>query len=140
MRTLAQCMSTVAVPAIVVPPGESGVVGVKKTIKKRRGSAKFDFDAMSRGKRQKGQAVLCIPRQTFHRLVKEIMSYTKSDLRIETSAIAALQEDGELYLMEHFKRCSRLAEFRGRDTVRQSDWNFVREDAEQLALPYSGRS
>lgn len=130
-----------AVPAIVLPPAGQGPPAVKKTIaKKHRGSVKFDFEALLKGNRQRGQTVLCIPRQTFHRLVKEIMGYQKSDLRIERRALTALQEDAELLLVEHFKRCSRLAEFRGRDTVRQTDWQFVREDAEQLALPYSGRS
>ena len=128
---------SVAVPAIVLP-----AIGqpVKRSLKKRRGSVKHDFEALVDGKMQGGVPVLCIPRQTFHRLVKEIMGYYKSDLRIENDAIAALQEDAELLLVEYFKRCSRLAEFRGRETVRKRDWEFVCEDGEQLALPYSGRS
>ena len=126
-------VSTLAPPAVGQPIR-------RRALKKRRGSVKHEFDAFMHGKRHGGAPVLCIPRQTFHRLVKEIIGNYKSDLRIESDAITALQEDAELLLIENFKRCSRLAEFRGRETVQKRDWKFVQEDGEQLALPYSGRS
>lgn len=132
---------SVAVPAIVLPSEGAPAPAIKRVLpKKRRASVKFDCEALIKGNRQRGQTVLCIPRQTFRRLVKEVIGSRKVDFRIERAALTALQEDAELYLVEHFKRCSRLAEFRGRETVRQADWQFVREDAEELALPYSGRN
>lgn len=122
------------VPAIDVTAG--GKIAKKKI----RRSAKHEFDALMRGKRQGGESILCIPKATFRRLVEEIAADCKSDLRIQRDAFAMLQEDAELLLIERFKRCSRLAEICRRDTIRDEHWKFVREDEEQMALPYSGRS
>jgi histone H3/H4 len=83
---------------------------------------------------------LYLPRTTFRRLILEIMGDLNSDLRVSQGALTALQEDAELLLTERFKRCSRLAEFCRRDTVRQADWQFMGEDEGSLAQPYSGRS
>lgn len=84
--------------------------------------------------------MLCIPKLTFRRLVIEIAASFKSDLRFREEAIHTLQEDAELFVIERFKRCARLAEICHKDTVQSKHWNFVREDEEAVALPYSGRS
>lgn len=109
---------------------------------KRRLSVKRDFDLCMAGKRLWGKErpMLCIPKLTFRRLVEEIAAGFKSDLRIRGDAIHTLQEDAELLVIERFKRCARLAEICHKDTVQSKHWNFVREDEEGVALPYSGRS
>jgi histone H3/H4 len=84
--------------------------------------------------------LLSLPRTTFRRLVLEIMRDLRSDLCISHDALTALQEDAEMLIIERFKRCARLAEFCRRDTVRQTDWQFMGEDEGSLAQPYSGRS
>lgn len=110
-------------------------------VKRRRFSAKKAFDALVRGKGYKdGRPVLCIPRLAFRKLVEEIAATNKSDLRFQLDAMTTLQEDAELLVIERFKRCARLAELCRKDTVRDEHWNFLREDEEQMALPYSGRS
>ena len=136
-------------PALTVPPpatapqpsnATAAASGTKPPMKKRRRSAKYEFDALMRGKRQGQQPVLCIPRTTFRRLVEEIAADCKSDLRFQKNAFSILQEDAELLIIERFKRCSRIAEICRKDTIRDEHWNFVREDEDSLALPYSGRS
>jgi histone H3/H4 len=109
--------------------------------KRRRLSAKKAFDALIQGRGHRdGRAVLCIPKLAFRKLVEEIASECKSDLRFQLDAMITLQEDAEMLVIERFKRCARLAELCRKDTVRDEHWNFVREDEEQMALPYSGRS
>ena len=109
---------------------------------KRRTSVKRDFDMVMSGKRLAGKArpFLCIPRSTFRRLVEEIASEMKSDLRLRQDALDTVQEDAEMLIIERFKRCARLAEICRKDTVRSEHWNYVREDEGGVALPYSGRS
>jgi histone H3/H4 len=109
--------SQVAIPAIPVPDS--------RAIKRRRTG---------------DTPLLSLPRCTFRRLVLEIMRDLRSDLCISHGALMALQEDAEMLIIERFKRCSRLAEFCRRDTVRQADWLFMGEDEGSLAQPYSGRS
>ncbi len=107
---------------------------------KKRASVKRAFESMMNGRRGGDKPFMCLPRVTFHRLVTEIMADFKPDLRIQADAINTLQEDAELLLVERFKRCSRLAEFCKRETVKKGDWLFMGEDEGSLALPYSGRS
>lgn len=132
--------------SVVPPPSETETampaipVAASRPVKRRRASSKRDFESMISGKRQSSKPLMCLPRATFHRVVAEIIADLKPDLRIQCEALNTLQEDAELLLVERFKRCSRLAEFCRRDTVRETDWRFVGEDEGSLALPYSGRS
>jgi histone H3/H4 len=74
---------------------------------------------------------LVIPRVTFRRLVEEIASGFKSDLRFQQEGLDALQESAEDLISNHFQRCSQLTELCKRDTVRQEHWRFVQEEAER---------
>ena len=132
--------ATSAPAAPVVCVAEPAIVKTSKA--KRRISVKRDFDLVMNGKRLTGKdrPFLCIPRLTFRRLVEEIASDLKSDLRIRQDALDTLQEDAEMLVIERFKRCSRLAEICRKDTVRSEHWNYIHEDEGGVALPYSGRS
>lgn len=127
------------VPATVLPAIPVGACG-SRPVKRKRASSKRDFESMISGKRQSTRPLMCLPRATFHRVVAEIIAEINPELRLQQEALNTLQEDAELLLVERFKRCSRLAEFCRRDTVRETDWRFVGEDEGSLALPYSGRS
>jgi histone H3/H4 len=75
-----------------------------------------------------------IPRVTFRRLVNEIASEYKSDLRIQQEAIDTLQEFSENLVTEGFQRCSKLADLCKLDTVRDEHWRFVHgQSGETLA-------
>ena len=94
------------------------VLAVKPTLScKRRQKKQFD-----------------IPRVTFRRLVNEIASGYKSDLRIQQEAIDTLQEFSENLVAEGFQRCSKLADLCKLDTVRDEHWRFVHgQSGETLA-------
>jgi histone H3/H4 len=108
--------------------------------RKRRMSSKRDFEKMQKGTLKSSRPLLCIPRASFHRLVSEILSSCNGDLRIQGDAIDVLREEAEMLVVDRFKRCARLAEYCGRDTVRSGDWTFVHDDESVRELPYSGRS
>lgn len=80
-----------------------------------------------------------IPRVTFFRLVHEIASDFKSDLRFQREAVDALQEASETLVAERFARCSQLADLCKLDTVRDEHWRFVQNEG-GLAVPCSGKS
>lgn len=79
-----------------------------------------------------------IPRVTFRRLVHEIASDYKSDLRFQREAIDALQEASETLVSERFARCSQLVDLCKLDTVRDEHWRFVQ--GESGMVPCSGTS
>jgi len=105
-----------------IPESETVDIPVKPTLSfKRRTKKQFE-----------------IPRVTFHRLVHEIASNYKSDLRFQPDAIEALQEAGETLVAERFARCSQLVNLCKLDTVRDEHWRFVQNEAG--AVPCSGKS
>lgn len=75
--------------------------------------------------KRKHRREFAIPRVSFRRLVQEIMSTYKSDLRIQDSALDALQESSETLLAERFGRCAQLASLCKLDTIRDDHWRFV---------------
>jgi histone H3 len=87
--------------------------------------------------KRKARRSFVIPRVTFRRLVEEIASDFKSDLRFQQDGLDALQESAEEMLSGRFQRCSQLAELCNRDTVRCEHWRFVQEGG---GLPCSGMS
>ena len=92
---------------------------------------------VTRQGRRKAKRVFAIPKVSFRRLVEEIASGYKSDLRFQAGAIEALQESAETLATERFARCSELVDLCKLDTVRQEHWRFVQEGE---AVPCSGKS
>jgi histone H3 len=84
--------------------------------------------------KRKARREFSIPKVSFRRLVQEIASEYKSDLRFQQEALDALQESSENLIIEQFHRCSELADLCKLDTVREEHWRFVRE------VPCSGTS
>ena len=75
-----------------------------------------------------------IPKQAFRRLVYEIVSKLKSDMRVQHEATDALQEAAEEVLTRRFERCSQLVELCRKDTVKGEHWGFVAEEARGTLL------
>lgn len=80
-----------------------------------------------RAPKRKARHPFAIPRVPFRRLVHEIMEERKSDLRIQDTALEALQESVETLLVERFGKCSKLMELCNLETVREEHWRFVHE-------------
>jgi histone H3/H4 len=85
--------------------------------------------------KRKAKRQFALPKVTFRRLVQEIASNYKSDLRFQPDGLDALQEAAEALILEKFESCARLAELCKMDTVRDEHWRFV-----QGAVPCSGKS
>lgn len=68
-----------------------------------------------------------IPKVAFRRLVEEIASRYKSDLRFQPEGIDALQESAETLLAQHFERCAHVAGLCKVDTIRKEHWCFARD-------------
>jgi len=69
---------------------------------------------------------LLIPRLPFQRLVREIMLETSTDkIRIQKSALDALQESAEHYLISLFKSTNLAAIHGRRFTIRAQDMRFM---------------
>lgn len=68
-----------------------------------------------------------IPKVAFRRLVEEIASGFKSDLRLQPQGIEALQESAENLIAGHFEQCARVADLCRVDTIRKEHWVFARE-------------
>jgi histone H3/H4 len=66
-----------------------------------------------------------IPKMAFRRLVEEIASGFKSDLRFQPDGLDALQESAETVLTEHFERCAQVAGLCKVDTIRKEHWEFA---------------
>jgi len=101
-------------PCETSEPAEAACV-VKPTITKRKPRREF-----------------AIPKGSFRKLVQEIASGFKSDLRFQREAIDALQDSSEKMLQGRFERCSALAELCKLDTVRDEHWRFVEQGASTL--------
>lgn len=79
-------------------------------------------------RRKPNKRTYAIPKVAFRRMVQEIASGFKSDLRIQRDAFDALQESAEQLVTKQFARCSQLAELCKLDTVRHEHWRFVQEN------------
>ena len=74
---------------------------------------------------QKSSALLC-RKAPFQRLVREVASDFKSDLRFQSTAIAALQEASEAYLVGLFEDTNLLAVHAKRVTITPRDLQLAR--------------
>jgi len=77
--------------------------------------------------KRKPKRIFAIPRVSFRKLVQEIATSYKSDLRIQQAAVDALQESAENLIAERFAKCSELLEICKLDTVRDEHWRFVQD-------------
>ena len=69
---------------------------------------------------------LLIRKLPFQRLVREIMKDVKSDARIQSSALGALQEATENYLIRHFEDTNLCAIHARRVTIQAKDMQLAR--------------
>ncbi|KAE8257200.1 hypothetical protein A4X13_0g2517 [Tilletia indica] len=69
---------------------------------------------------------LILPKAALQRLVKEIFLYYRPDFRIESRALAAIQEAMEAYLVNIFEDAQAAARHAGRITVFRSDIQLAR--------------
>lgn len=76
---------------------------------------------------QKSTAPL-IPFAAMKRLVKEILNDRKVDARIQGSAVLALQEGTEMYLVRLFEKAQMAAIHAGRVTIMEKDIQFVKRN------------
>lgn len=76
--------------------------------------------------KRRARTRFAIPKVAFRRLVTEIAANCKSDLRLQSAGLDALQESAETMVAEHFEKCSRLAELCRLDTIRAEHWHFAR--------------
>lgn len=49
-----------------------------------------------------------IPRSVFRKIIEEIAAARRSDTRFQKEAVAALHEEAETYLTEHFQKSAEL--------------------------------
>ena len=100
--------------------------GVKKPFRYRPGTV-----ALREVRKYQSSTETLIPKLTFQRLIKEIMSYECLNRgidckRIQSTALLALQEAGEQYVTDLFSK-SQLAAFHGnRVTIKPEDIRIVR--------------
>ena len=95
--------------------------GVKKPHRYRPGTV-----ALRQIRRYQKSTELLIPKVPFQRLVKEITQDFKSDLRFQSSAIAALQEASEAYLVGLFEDTNLCAIHARRVTIQPKDMALAR--------------
>lgn len=95
--------------------------GVKKPHRFRPGTV-----ALREIRRYQKSTELLIRKLPFQRLVKEIAVDFKHDLRFQSSAIAALQEASEAYLVGLFEDTNLCAIHAGRVTIQPKDLRLAR--------------
>jgi histone H3 len=102
-----------------VPVGQSG--GVKKPHRYKPGTV-----ALREIRRYQKSTELLIRKLPFQRLVREIAQDFKSDLRFQSSAIGALQESVEAYLVSLFEDTNLCAIHAKRVTIQSKDVQLAR--------------
>jgi histone H3 len=94
---------------------------IKKTHRYRPGTV-----ALREIRRYQKSSELLIRKLPFQRLVKEIAQDFKADLRFQSSAILALQEAAEAYLVALFEDTNLCAIHAGRVTIMSKDMRLAR--------------
>lgn len=95
--------------------------GIKKPHKFRPGTV-----ALREIRRYQKSTELLIRKLPFQRLVREIAEEVKTDLRFQSSAIAALQEAAEAYLVGLFEDTNLCALHAKRVTIQTKDMTLAR--------------
>jgi histone H3 len=93
-----------------------GTGGVKKPRRYRPGSV-----ALREIRRYQKSTDLLIPKRPFQRVVREIAQGFKTDLRFQSSAVLALQEASEAYLVTLFEDANLCAIHAKRITIMPKD-------------------
>jgi len=101
------------------PP--QGVAGVKKPHRYRPGTV-----ALREIRRYQKSTELLIRKLPFQRLVREIAQEFKTDLRFQGSAVLALQESAEAYLVDLFEDTNLCAIHAKRVTIMPKDIQLAR--------------
>ncbi|KAJ7052313.1 histone 3 [Mycena amicta] len=110
----------IAVPSLAVAaPGPTG--GVKKPHRFRPGTV-----ALREIRRYQKSTELLIRKLPFQRLVREIAQDFKTDLRFQSSAVMALQEAAEAYLVSLFEDTNLAAIHAKRVTIQPKDLALAR--------------
>lgn len=104
----------------VLPGGPQGA-GIKKARRLRPGTA-----ALREIRRYQKSTEFLIRRLPFQRLVREVAQDFKTDLRFQESAVAALQEAAEAYLVGLFDDTQRCAIHAKRITIQPKDLQLAR--------------
>ena len=101
------------------PPPHAG--GVKKPHRYRPGTV-----ALREIRRYQNSTHLLIRKAPFQRLVREIAKSFRTDLRFQPTAVLALQEASEAYLVGLFEACNICAIHAKRVTVMAKDIQLAR--------------
>jgi histone H3 len=109
--------------------GENSVVAENKKKKKRR--YKPGIRALKDIRKYQKSTKLLIPKSSFIRLVKEIIQKEKRDLRIQASAVLALQEAAEMFVVNMFEYSNYCAIHGKRVTVQAKDIQLVKKIREE---------
>jgi len=99
----------------------SAVSGVRKPHRYRPGSV-----ALREIRKYQKSTELVIHKMAFQRLVREIAQDYKSDIRFQSTALLALQEASEAYLVTLFEDTNLLAIHAGRQTIMVKDIKLAR--------------
>ena len=102
-------------------PSATPIIAKKKTRRYRPGTV-----ALKEIRRYQQSTEVLLHRVPFQRLVKEIAQELKADVRFQTSAILAIQEAAEAYLVGLFGDCVLSAEHAGRVTIMPKDMRLAR--------------
>ncbi|XP_029987284.1 histone H3-like [Sphaeramia orbicularis] len=108
--------------------------GVKKPHRYRPGTV-----ALREIRRYQKSTELLIRKLPFQRLVREIAQDFKTDLRFQSSAVMALQEASEAYLVGLFEDTNLCAIHAKRVTIMPKDIQLARRIRGERALTMSGR-
>jgi len=109
--------------------GKKSVVDKNKNKKKRR--YKPGMRALKDIRKYQKSTELLIPKSSFVRLVKEIVQKEKGDLRIQASAVLALQEAAEMFVVNMFEYSNYCAIHGNRVTVQAKDIQLVKKIREE---------
>lgn len=105
----------------LAPPSSPSVLGVKKPHRYRPGTV-----ALREIRKYQKSTDLLLRRLPFQRLVREIAQDFKNDLRFQSTAILALQEASEAYLVSLFEDTNLCAIHAKRVTIMPKDMQLAR--------------
>ena len=97
------------------------IAGIKKPRRFRPGTV-----ALREIKKYQKSTDLLIRKLPFQRLVREVYTMYRSDIRFQQSTIAALHEAAEAYLVELFEDCNLCAIHGKRVTILPKDMSLAR--------------
>ena len=103
------------------PLARKSALGITLHDEKKKHRFRPGAKALSEIRKYQTTNSLCLKKLPFRRLVREIASGIRGDLRFENSAIQALQEISETYLIQLFEDANLCAAHCDRITVMEKD-------------------